>query len=111
MKQMDKLKPCPCCNGEAIYSEHPQKWHYAICTNCGLRTMSFRSEEEAAKVWNTRTNDDELDKVKNEISRISYELGYNKANQEWINRIGNRIFELKKELQRLLPGKDDKTNE
>jgi len=70
-----------------------------------------------------KANNNNSDKVKNEITRISYKLGYDKANKEWIEKIESEIarrtvvlygddiqmFIISQNLKsRLLPGKETK---
>ena len=57
----DNLKPCPFCGGKAQFArgfDHGEigaiRW--VSCTRCGAMTLSklYKTEEEAAVVWNTR---------------------------------------------------------
>lgn len=59
----EKLKPCPFCGSEAkpVFRE---RTNYVVCSNeeecwCGM-TCPVTSPEEAARIWNRRTNAKEL---------------------------------------------------
>lgn len=64
MKEI-KLRECPCCGGEAEFGQTnftQTKGSVLIyCTSCDLRTnifdesLDYCAKEEAAKVWNLRT--------------------------------------------------------
>jgi len=77
---MNRLKPCPFCNGEAKYETHVEVepvidengayidadtyYHeYVWCPNCGIYTDTFDGEGEAIASWNRRydPNDDDLE--------------------------------------------------
>ena len=54
---MDKLKPCPFCDGEAftVCSEHD--WWHVECHDCCARSGKYGTREYAIKTWNTRADD------------------------------------------------------
>ena len=62
---MIELKPCPCCNGKASIvwrafvgrysaSRTDAFGHAVECGMCGLSTMSYSTETDAAESWNMR---------------------------------------------------------
>lgn len=56
---MDKLKPCPFCEGQAgIHEDHDSWTHFpykVYCKGCGKEQEDYyRTEESAIKVWNER---------------------------------------------------------
>ncbi len=58
---MDKLKPCPFCGGEGCVQEHVFKGltntYGVVCLDCCAEIRQFyRTEEEAIKAWNRRTD-------------------------------------------------------
>ena len=59
----EKLKPCPFCGSEAK-PVFRGRTNYVVCSNeeecwCGM-TCPVRTPEEAARIWNRRTNAKEL---------------------------------------------------
>jgi Lar family restriction alleviation protein len=52
-----KLAPCPFCGGPAeMCKDHPTDFYYYVkCRFCRARIGVERTEEEAAKRWNWRT--------------------------------------------------------
>lgn len=63
---MEKLKHCPFCGGEAIVKNCSTfKMDYedykVSCTKCGAKIESnLLTREEAIRLWNGRTNDNEV---------------------------------------------------
>ena len=51
--QPEPLKPCPCCGGEAAYETFENNT-YAYCKSCHLQTIAYKSETQAAEIWNRR---------------------------------------------------------
>ena len=57
-----ELKPCPFCEGKAecrdraVCDEGPRLWAVR-CTACGVGTVHYGTEAEAARAWNARTYD------------------------------------------------------
>lgn len=52
---MWKLKPCPCCGGDARIEYIKDKGTYrAVCLECGLQTNQFFSPENARAAWDKR---------------------------------------------------------
>lgn len=57
-----ELKPCPFCGNKniVVLDAHSgnQVFYYVYCgllnNGCGVQTLSFLSEKEAIKAWNTR---------------------------------------------------------
>ena len=49
----EPLKPCPCCGGEAEYATFENNT-YAYCKSCHLQTIAYKSETQAAEIWNRR---------------------------------------------------------
>lgn len=61
-----KLKPCPCCGGEARFYSPDKKEVKAACTQCKLSTPYYRggldiktgikpsAKKQAAAAWNRR---------------------------------------------------------
>lgn len=47
-----ELKPCPFCNGKAEMMGIT--FVYVKCLNCGVETMGYKEEEDAAFAWNRR---------------------------------------------------------
>ena len=47
-----KLKPCPFCNGKAEMMGIT--FVYVKCLKCGVETMGYKEEDEAAEAWNRR---------------------------------------------------------
>lgn len=68
----DDLKPCPFCGGPAIYAAAPQgiEWATVRCTNCYASIGARRSEEGAAKDWNTRADAPELAELRAALRKI-----------------------------------------
>lgn len=82
-----KLKPCPFCGGEASlgtikYSpcditklNNREKGYFVNCQMCSARNehgISYATEEEAIKHWNTRVCHDDLVKALEEIADHAY---------------------------------------
>lgn len=64
-RKSDKLKPCPFCGGvgeAAPEMVHDKNGYYARCGNeeCALMpvTWYYKTEDEAAEVWNRRAKDE-----------------------------------------------------
>ena len=52
---MYKLKPCPCCGGDArVELRHDSEMSFAVCLECGLRTDQHFYPENARAVWDKR---------------------------------------------------------
>lgn len=53
----EKLKNCPFCNGTAtLHSTDMCETIYAVCMNCGCRTIDYKHAQEAIEKWNRRAN-------------------------------------------------------
>ncbi len=58
MSEKIELKPCPFCGGiGTLWSIDECKTVYAVCMNCGIRTIDYKHSSEAITAWNTRTPD------------------------------------------------------
>ncbi|MBD2825342.1 Lar family restriction alleviation protein, partial [Xenorhabdus sp. 5] len=54
---MDKLKPCPFCNGKAKLEKYLLVYWRVRCTKCfTLQTEMVTSEKSAMAAWNQRVN-------------------------------------------------------
>lgn len=53
--QPEPLKPCPCCGGNAEYSEILGECNSVYCTQCHLSTKNYKTKKQAAEIWNRRT--------------------------------------------------------
>ena len=55
---MSKLKPCPCCGGEAaIYNYEKMltgQYKMVECKKCHCTSEKFKKVEDAIAAWNTR---------------------------------------------------------
>ena len=60
-KAMNKtLLPCPFCGGiGTLWSIDQCDTVYAVCQDCGARTVDYKHAEEAIAAWNRRTATDE----------------------------------------------------
>ena len=56
---MIELKPCPFCNGKAEMMGIT--FVYVKCLNCGVETMGYKEEEDAAFAWNQRAGENHDD--------------------------------------------------
>lgn len=54
---VEELKPCPFCGGEARINQYLDSLFWVRCFECGAEIQAFSTEEEAAKLWNTRANE------------------------------------------------------
>ena len=54
-----ELKPCPFCGGKAEMMGIT--FVYVKCLKCGVETMGFREEDEAAGAWNRRDGERNVD--------------------------------------------------
>ena len=54
-----KLKSCPFCGGDAEMMGIT--FVYVKCLKCGVETMGYREEDEAAGEWNRRDGEDHDD--------------------------------------------------
>lgn len=52
--QPEPLKPCPCCGGEAEYSEILGECNSVYCTQCHLSTKNYKTKKQAVAIWNRR---------------------------------------------------------
>lgn len=56
-----KLKPCPCCGGDArIEERRDSDLRYAVCLECGLRTDQHVWPENARDVWDKRCTENAM---------------------------------------------------
>ena len=59
---MSDLKPCPFCGSKAsmLYlSDLEGVMWFVCCPSCGIgQQLDYKSEEDAAEVWNRRANDE-----------------------------------------------------
>lgn len=52
---MTKLKPCPFCGGiGTLWSIDQCDTVYAVCQDCGARTVDYKHAGQAITVWNRR---------------------------------------------------------
>ena len=67
---MTELKTCPCCKGEALYVYTANVGRQSSgnacldaggiaveCSECGLITQGYMSQEKAAEAWNRRAGE------------------------------------------------------
>jgi Lar family restriction alleviation protein len=79
----NKLRPCPFCGGEAVFSiamnNLNEKFDYVECLDCAASSHPVKSKLLTAKVWNTRQDNytksevDELLRKQRLICRNEYE--------------------------------------
>ena len=66
---MEKLKSCPFCGGEAELREAAVVY-FVLCHGCSMRTVPYKTAEEAAEVWNRRVKRQDGDYIKIEIEAL-----------------------------------------
>lgn len=57
----DKLKPCPCCGGDAVIEINASTSFRISCRNiysCGVLQHWFDTLDEAIEAWNRRVDND-----------------------------------------------------
>ena len=74
---MSTIKKCPLCGGEATICS----FFFVQCSKCGLSTLTYLTESEAIKVWNTRTPIDRI--IEQFEEQKSREKPYTVANLLW----------------------------
>ncbi len=59
MAEMNKLKPCPFCGGEAVHlrSNLVYTTTYVSCTKCSARTDYYNTKGWATRAWNRRVSE------------------------------------------------------
>lgn len=59
----NELKPCPFCGGKANidYGNGIYEIFYVFCEKCKTRNPNRLTREEAIKLWNRRTTDEQAD--------------------------------------------------
>jgi len=62
-----ELKPCPFCGGEAS-NRYAQNSERAECQDCFATTNWYKSVSEATASWNTRTDTQEVEQLRNELA-------------------------------------------
>lgn len=55
----ERLKPCPFCGDEAEIMGIT--FVYVKCLNCGVETIGYKEEEDAAFAWNQRAGENHDD--------------------------------------------------
>ena len=68
---MVELKPCPFCGGKsALYFGKGKRPYKCYCTECETMSTarSFRTNEEAAAAWNTRSDDTRFALILSQLS-------------------------------------------
>ena len=54
---MTTLKPCPFCGGiGTLWSIDQCDTAYAVCQDCGARTVDYKHAEKAIAAWNRRSD-------------------------------------------------------
>lgn len=60
----NKLKPCPFCGYDGV-----DIWNESVyCKKCGCHTAEHATEGRAVEVWNTRADDKEVSKLKEQLA-------------------------------------------
>ncbi|MBO6179430.1 MAG: Lar family restriction alleviation protein [Selenomonadaceae bacterium] len=63
----EELKPCPFCGAKyssekftagTVQLMRGEKYFWAICLNCGVRTGEYLGDEAAIEAWNRRAKDE-----------------------------------------------------
>lgn len=54
MSELEPLRECPFCGGEAKVGAFYDDLYFATCCNCGVDTKFYGTEAEAIEAWNTR---------------------------------------------------------
>ena len=58
-----ELKRCPFCGGKPDLGSYSSSGNWiVVCSMCEAETQVYETEQEAAKAWNARQVEDELDK-------------------------------------------------
>jgi len=77
---MNELRECPMCGNKAHYQEWKigqttMGWR-VICGGCSVMTANWHSKEAAAKCWNARAYDVEIERLRAdaEIGRLVREM-------------------------------------
>lgn len=72
---MNEIKKCAHCGGfGTLWSVDQCNTVYAVCINCGIRTIDYATAEQAIAAWNRRHD------IENELSPEAAYFVENKAN-------------------------------
>ena len=74
---MAELKPCPFCGGDGtLWSIDQCQSVYAVCQNCGMRTIDYKHAKEAIAAWNRRAQPENAPLTLDEMNALDHEPIY-----------------------------------
>ena len=92
-----ELLPCPFCGRKAsmqryFIDDQPEPWYVAECVICPIKTYDQTTQEEAARIWNTRTQlagkaEIDVGRLAREAAGQIWALDENCTTAEWLDKV------------------------
>ena len=74
----EKLKPCPAGHGDVRIYQTYDGWFKVTCgsADCDWEMCEYATEEVAARFWNDRPEDAEIERLRKEVEELKKQVEY-----------------------------------